>query len=55
LPKFKEKKDKSLDNYISRFRIMKARYMTMVAEYEFVLMATPCLNYAVRKKWLANN
>jgi hypothetical protein len=32
---------------------MKARYVTMIAEYEFVLMATPCLNYAVKKKMVS--
>lgn len=36
LEKIQRKDDESLDDYISRFRLMKARSTTMIPEYELV-------------------
>lgn len=36
LEKIQRKDDESLDDYINRFRLMKARSTTMIHEYELV-------------------
>jgi len=40
----------SIDNYLNRFRLLKARCFTVVPEHELVEMAAGGLDYSVRKK-----
>jgi len=41
---------KSIDDYLNRFRLLKARYFTQVPEYELVEVAVGGLDYSIRKK-----
>jgi len=40
----------SIDDYLNRFRLLKARCFTIVHEHELVEMAVGGLDYSVRKK-----
>ena len=40
----------SIDDYLNRFRLLKARCSTQVPEHELVVMATCGLDYSIRKK-----
>lgn len=39
-----------IDDYLNRFRILKAMYFTQVPEHELIEMAVGGLNYSIRKK-----
>ena len=55
LAKIQRFSNESIDNYISRFRQMKARCLTLIPEYELVQMAASGLNYAIRKKLVSQH
>jgi len=40
----------SIDDYLNRFRLLKARCFTQVLEHELVEMASGGLDYSIRKK-----
>jgi hypothetical protein len=40
----------SIDDYLNRFRLLKARCFTQVPKYELVEMAAGGLDYSIRKK-----
>jgi len=40
----------SIDDYLNRFRLLKARCFTVVPEHDLVEMAAGGLDYPVRKK-----
>jgi len=40
----------SIDDYLNRFRLLKARCFTQVPEHELVEMAADGLDYSIRKK-----
>ena len=42
--------DESIDDYLSRFRQMKARCFTQIPEHELVQMVAAGLDYSIRKK-----
>ncbi|XP_050890974.1 uncharacterized protein LOC127096451 [Lathyrus oleraceus] len=50
LASIKRKVVESIDQYLNRFRLLKARYFTQVPEHELVDMAVGGLDYSIRKK-----
>jgi len=50
LASVKRSSSESIDNYLSRFRLLKARCFTQVSEHELVEMAAGGLDYSIRKK-----
>jgi hypothetical protein len=50
LAKIQIKDKESINDYISRFRLMKAKCMTNIPEYELVQMGAAGLNYDVQKR-----
>ncbi|XP_058784624.1 uncharacterized protein LOC131659452 [Vicia villosa] len=46
----KRKFTEPIDDYLNRFRLLKARYFTVVPEHELVEMAVGGLDYSIRKK-----
>lgn len=50
LASIKRKFIKSKDDYLNRFRLLKARCFTEVLEHELVEMTAGSLNYSIRKK-----
>jgi hypothetical protein len=46
----RRRKTESIDDYLNRFRLLKARCFTQVPEHELVKMAIGGLDYSVRKK-----
>ena len=50
LASVRRKSHESIDDYLNRFRLLKARCFTSVPEYELVEMAAGGLDYSVRKK-----
>ena len=50
LASVKRKVSESVDQYLNRFRLLKARCFTQVPEHELVEMAAGGLNYSIRKK-----
>lgn len=50
LASVKRKTSESVDQYLNRFRLLKARCFTQVPEHELVEMAAGGLDYSIRKK-----
>ena len=50
LPEIKRKSTESVDQYLNRFRLLKARCFTQAPEQELVEMAAKGLDYSVQKK-----
>lgn len=50
LASVKRKVSESVDRYLNRFRLLKARCFTQVPEHELVEMAAGGLDYSIRKK-----
>lgn len=50
LASVKQKVVESIDQYLNRFRLLKARCFTTVPKYELVEMAVGGLDYSIRKK-----
>ena len=50
LSNIKRKFTESIDDYLNRFRLLKARCFTQVPEHELVQMAAGSLDYSIRKK-----
>ncbi|WJX94328.1 hypothetical protein P8452_75757 [Trifolium repens] len=50
LASVKRKTQESVDDYLNRFRLLKARCFTSVPEHELVEMAAGGLDYSIRKK-----
>jgi hypothetical protein len=50
LTKIQIKDKESINDYISRFRLMKVRCMTKIPDYELIQMVITGLNYDVRKR-----
>ena len=50
LSEIKRKSTESVDQYLNRFRLLKARCFTQVPEQELVEMAAKGLDYSVRKR-----
>jgi len=50
LENIQRKNDESLNDYVSIFRLMKVRCMTMIPKHELVQMDVACLNYTIGKK-----
>ena len=50
LSNIKRKFAETIDDYLNRFRSLKARYFTQVPEHELVQMAAGGLDYFIRKK-----
>ena len=50
LASIKRKFTEPIDDYLNRFRLLKARCFTQVPEYELVEMAAGGLDYLIRKK-----
>jgi len=50
LASVRRKTSKSIDDYLNRFRLLKARCFTQASEHELVEMATGGLDYSIRKK-----
>ncbi|XP_050889499.1 uncharacterized protein LOC127094751 [Lathyrus oleraceus] len=50
LASFRRKFPESIDNYLNRFRLLKAMCFTQVPEHELVEMAVSGLDYSIRKK-----
>ncbi|XP_050919809.1 uncharacterized protein LOC127137385 [Lathyrus oleraceus] len=50
LASIKQKFAKSIDDYLNRFRLLKARCFTQVPEHDLVEMAAGDLDYSIRKK-----
>lgn len=50
LASVKRKVAESIDQYLNRFRLLKARCFTQVPEHELVEMAIMGLDYSIRKK-----
>ena len=50
LASVKRKVSESVDQYLNRFRLLKARCFTQVPEHELVEMAAGGLDYSIRKK-----
>jgi len=50
LANVQRKTHESIDDYLNRFRLLKARCFTSVPEHELVEMAAGGLDYSVRKK-----
>lgn len=50
LASIKRKFTDPIDNYLNRFRLLKARCFTQVPEHELVKMAAGGLDYLIRKK-----
>jgi len=46
----RRKTTKSIDDYLNRFRLLKARCFTQVPEHELVEMAAGGLDYSIRNK-----
>ncbi|PNX57035.1 hypothetical protein L195_g050193, partial [Trifolium pratense] len=46
----RRKTSKSIDDYLNRFRVLKARCFTQVSEHELVEMTAGGLDYYIRKK-----
>jgi len=46
----KRSSSESIDDYLNRFRLLKARCFTQVSEHELVEMAVGGLDYSIRKK-----
>ncbi|XP_050897083.1 uncharacterized protein LOC127103887 [Lathyrus oleraceus] len=51
LSSVKRKAAESVDQYLNRFRLLKARCFTQVPEHEIVEIATSGLDYSIRKKY----
>lgn len=50
LANVKQKTTRSVDQYLNKFRLLKARCFTQVPEYELVEIAARDLDYSIRKK-----
>ncbi|KAK2375667.1 hypothetical protein QL285_076544 [Trifolium repens] len=50
LASMKRKTAEAIDDYLNRFRLLKARCFTQVPEHELVEMAAGGLDYSIRKK-----
>ncbi|CAJ2637090.1 unnamed protein product [Trifolium pratense] len=50
LASVRRKTPESIDDYLNRFRLLKARCFTQVSEHELVEMAAGGLDYSIRKK-----
>ncbi|XP_050896651.1 uncharacterized protein LOC127103431 [Lathyrus oleraceus] len=50
LARIKRKVDESVDQYLNKFRLLKARCFTQVPEHELVEMVVGGLDYSIRKK-----
>ncbi|WJX12400.1 hypothetical protein P8452_02908 [Trifolium repens] len=50
LASMKRKTSEAIDDYLNRFRLLKARCFTQVPEHELVEMAAGGLDYSIRKK-----
>jgi hypothetical protein len=50
LASVKRNHTKSIDDYLNRFRLLKARCFTQVPEHDLVEMASSGLDYSIRKK-----
>jgi len=50
LTSVKRSSSESIDDYLNRFRLLKARCFTQVPEHELVEMAAGGLDYSIRKK-----
>jgi len=50
LPSVRRKTHELIDDYLNRFRLLKARCFNIVPEHELVEMAVGGLNYSIRKK-----
>jgi len=50
LASVRRKTHESIDDYLNRFLLLKARCLTSVPKHELVEMATGGLDYSVRKK-----
>ena len=50
LASVKRKHSEPIDDYLNRFRLLKARCFTPVPEHELVEMAAGGLDYSIRKK-----
>jgi len=50
LASVKRNSTESMDDYLNRFRLLKARCFTQVPEHELVEMAAGGLDYSIRKK-----
>ena len=50
LASVKRKVAESVDQYLNRFRLLKARYFTQVPEHKLVEIADRGLDYSIRKK-----
>ncbi|PNX56297.1 hypothetical protein L195_g049808 [Trifolium pratense] len=50
LASVRRKASESIDDYLHRFRLLKARCFTQVPEHELVEMAVGGLDYSIRKK-----
>lgn len=50
LASIKRKFTKSIDDYLNRFHLLKARCFTQVSEHELVEMAAGGLDYSIRNK-----
>jgi len=47
----RRKTHESIDDYLNRFRLLKARCFTIVPEHELVEMAVDGLDYSIQKKF----
>lgn len=50
LATMKQKKFESVEDYLNRFRLLKAMCFTQVLEHDLVVMEVGCLHYSIRKK-----
>lgn len=50
LASIKRKFNEPIDNYLNRFRLLKAKCFTQVPEHELVEMVIGGLDYTIRKK-----
>lgn len=50
LASVRRKNPESIDDYLNRFRLFKARCFTQVPEHELVKMTTGSLDYSIRNK-----
>jgi len=50
LTSVKRSSTESTDNYLNRFKLLKARCFTQVPKHELVKMATGGLDYSIQKK-----
>lgn len=50
LANVRQKVDESINDYLNRFRSLKARYFTQVPEHQLVELAVGGLDYSIRKK-----